>query len=102
MRHLQMAKWIFDNGDNAQKDAIRDLVLHGLGSLAEELGYDREDQGPGDDIPLLRWHSMQLAQSMAEHGSADTPAVSRWLEIAENDPLPESRHTQHPDQDLNS
>ena len=99
---LQMAKWVFDNGSNAQKDAIRDLVLHGLGSLAEELQYDREDQGTGDDIPLLRWHCIQLALSMAKHGSADTPVVSRWLEIAENDPLPESRHTQHPDQGLSS
>ena len=99
---LQMAKWIFDNGTNAQKDAIRDLVLHGLGSLAEELQYDREDQGTGDDIPLLRWHCVQLAVSMAEHGFADTPAISRWLEIAGSDPLPESRFTRHADHELSS
>ena len=99
---LQMAKWVFDNGSNAQKDAIRDLVLHGLGSLTEELQYDREDQGTGDDIPLLRWHCIQLALSMAEHGFADTPAISRWLEIAKNDPLPESRLTQHTDHKLSS
>ena len=89
---LQFAKWVFDRGINEQKDAIRSLVLQGLGYLAEDLRYDREDQEPDDDVPLLRWRSIRLAQSMSEHGSADAQAVSRWLEIAENDPLPEVRY----------
>ncbi|MCY4515106.1 MAG: SIR2 family protein [Candidatus Tectomicrobia bacterium] len=97
---LQMAKWVFSNGSNAQKDAIQDLALHGLGILAEELRYDREDQNPYDDIPWWRWQCMQLAQSMAENGFVNTPVVSRWLEIAENDPLPEGRHMRRTDQEL--
>ena len=60
-------------------------------------GYDREhDQDDNIDIPLLRWRSTQLAQSMATHGSEDDPVVSRWLEIAEEDPLPEVRYVKSP------
>ena len=83
---LQTARWVFDEGNNAQKEAMRDLALQGLSYLTEELRYDREDHGPDDDVPLLRWRSAQLALSMAEAGSKNAPAVSRWLEIAENDP----------------
>ena len=94
---LQFAKWVFDRGNGEQKDTIRNLVLQGLGYLAEELRYDREDQDPDDDVPLLRWRSIRLAQSMSEDGSADAPAVSRWLEIAKNDPLPEVRYAKRTD-----
>ena len=93
---LQTAKWVFDEGNNAQKEAMRDLALQGLSYLTEELRYDREDHGPDDDVPLLRWRSAQLALSMAEAGSKNAPAVSRWLEIAENDPLPELRYAKRP------
>lgn len=94
---LQFAKWVFDRGDREQKNAIRSLALQGLGYLAEDLRYDRADHDPDDDVPMLRWRSTQLAQSMSEHGSADAPAVSRWLEIAENDPLPEVRYAKRTD-----
>ena len=94
---LQFAKWVFDRGNREQKDAIRSLALQGLGYLAEDLRYDREDHDPDDDVPLLRWRSIQLAQSMSEHGSADASAVSRWLEIAKNDPLPEVRYAKRTD-----
>ena len=92
---LSVAKWVFDEGSDAQKQAIRDLALHGLGYLAEELQYDR-DHDPDNDVPLLRWCSAQLALSMAAHGSENAPAVVRWLEIAENDPLPEVRYAKRP------
>ena len=92
---LQFAKWVFDRGNREQKDAIRGLALQGLGYLAEDLRYDREDHDPDDAVPLLRWRSAQLAQSMSEHGSAGAPAVSRWLEIARTDPLPEVRYARH-------
>ena len=94
---LQIAKWVFDKGSGAQQEAIRDLVLQGLGSLAEELRYDREHaQDDNIDVPLLRWRSTQLAHSMAAHGSENAPAVSRWLEMAEEDPLPEVRYAKSP------
>ena len=57
---LQIAKWVFDEGNDAQKKAVRDLVLQGLGYLAEELRYDREENDPHEDVPLLRWRSAQL------------------------------------------
>ena len=93
---LQIAKWVFDEGNHAQKEAARGLALQGLGYLAEELRYDREDHDPTDDVPWLRWCSAQLALSMAAHGSENAPAVTRWLEIAENDPLPEVRYAERP------
>ena len=93
---LGIAKWVFDEGSHIQKEVIRDLALQGLSYLAEELRYDRGDYDPDEDVPLLRWRSAQLALSMAAHGSADAPAVSRWLEIVENDPLPEVRYAKRP------
>ena len=94
---LQIAKWVFNEGSDTQREAIRDLVLQGLGSLVEELRYDREHtQDDNIDVPLLRWRSTQLAQSIAAHGSENAPAVTRWLEIVENDPLPEVRYAKSP------
>ena len=88
---LQIAKWVFDEGNDAQKEAIRDLALQGLGYLVEELRYDREhDQD--DDIPFLRWRCAHLALAMAKCGLGDDPAVARWSENIENDPLPEVRY----------
>ena len=94
---LQIAKWVFDQGSDVQKAAIRDLVLQGLGYLVEELRYDRaHDRDDNIDVPLLRWHSAQLALSVAAHGFEDAPAVSRWLEIVKDDPLPEVRYANRP------
>ncbi len=94
---LQIAKWIFDKGSDTQREVIRDLALQGLGSMAEELRYDREHaQDDNIDVPLLRWRSTQLAHSMAARDSENAPAVSRWLEMAEEDPLPEVRYAKSP------
>ncbi len=88
---LEIAKWVFDEGNDAQKEAIRGLALQGLGYLVEELRYDREhDQD--DDVPFLRWACAHLALAMAECGLGDDPAVIRWSENIENDPLPEVRY----------
>ena len=77
---LQIAKWVFDEGSDTQREAIRDLALQGLGSLAEELRYDREHtQDDNIDVPLLRWRSTQLALSMASHGSDNASAVARLV-----------------------
>ena len=94
---LQVAKWVFDEGSNAQQKAIRDLALQGLGYLAEKLRYDREHvQDNNIDVPLLRWRSAQLARSMEAQGLEDAPAVARWLKIIEEDPLPEVRFVKGP------
>ena len=88
---LQIAKWVFEEGNDAQKEAIRDLALQGLGYLIEELRYDREHDLDAD-VPFLRWACAHLALAMAECGFGDDPAIARWSENIENDPLPEVRY----------
>ena len=93
---LKIAKWVFDEGNDAQKEAIHHLALQGLGYMIEELRYDREhDQD--DDVPFLRWACVHLALAMAECGFGDDPAVTRWLESAKKDPLPEVRYAKSSD-----
>ena len=97
---LQAAKWLFDAGRDTHRETIKDLVLQGLGFLTEELRYDREhDQdeqknnpNAQNDIPLQRLRCARLALSMANQGLKDDPVISRWLEIAKQDPLPEVRY----------
>ena len=94
---LQIAKWVFDEGNDAQKEAISHLALQGLGYLLEELRYDREhDPHYEDEIPLLRWRSAELAVSMSSNGYGDDPSIFRWLEVAEEDPMPEVRYVKDP------
>ena len=88
---LQVATLVFEKGNQAQKDAICELVLQGLGYLVEELRYDRMHD-EGDDVPFLRWNCFQLAHVMAESGFRDNPTITCWLESAEQDPMPEIRH----------
>lgn len=92
---LEIAKWVFDEGNDVQKETLRDLALQGLGFLVEELRYDREHD-LDFDVPLLRCRCAHLALAMAERGFDDDPAVARWLENAEEDPLPEVRYAKHP------
>lgn len=90
---LYAAKWVFEDGSEDARDVVRGLVLKGLGYLAEELRYDRED--PLDehlDVPLARWRSIQVARAMAEQGLGGHPVVKRWLQLGMDDPLPEVRH----------
>ncbi len=90
---LYAAKWVFEEGGKDAQEAIRDLVLKGLGYLAEELRYDREDPFDGKlDVPLARWRSTQVARAMAEQGLSGHPVVRRWLQLGVDDPLPEVRH----------
>ena len=89
---LQATKWIFDEGNEEQKDAIRELTLQGLGYLFEELRYDRRHEREEDSIPSLRRRCVQLAVSMAKQGFEEAPVVSRWLKDAESDPMPEVRY----------
>ena len=90
---LRIAKWVFDEGSDEQKQAVSRLTLQGLGYLFEELRYDREhDPDLEDEIPLLRCRSAELAVSMSRSGYGDEPNISRWLAIAEEDPMPEVRY----------
>ncbi len=88
---LQVAKLVFEKGNQAQKDAICELVLQGLGYLVEELRYDRMPD-EDDDVPFLRWNCFQLARAMAECDFHDDPTIVRWFESAEQDPMPEVRY----------
>ena len=88
---LATARWIFENGDQAHKEAIRQLAHDGLNYLAEELRYDRAHDDP-DEVPLQRLFCAQLAAAMAEDGLQEHPTVARWLEIDKEDPLPEVRN----------
>ena len=90
---LHAAKRVFEDGSEEDRDAIRDLVLSGLGYLGEELRYDREDLlDERLDVPLARWRSTQVARAMARQGLGGHPVVKRWLHVGMDDPLPEVRH----------
>ena len=89
---LQVAGWIFENGTDAQKESIRQLTEYGLSYLAQELRYDREQETP-DEVPRKRLYCAELAAQMAKAGLHQAPAVAQWLDIAQEDPLPEVRHT---------
>ena len=89
---LQIAEWIFEQGDEDRKDAIGELALQGLRYLLEELRYDRGHERDEDSIPSLRRHCVQLALSMAAQGFEGEPIVTRWLKDAERDPMPEVRY----------
>lgn len=94
---LRVAKWVFDEGNDAQKQAVNRLTLQGLGFLYEELRYDREhDPDLEEEIPLLRWRSAELAMSMSSSGYGDETNVARWLAVAEEDPMPEVRYVKDP------
>ena len=90
---LYAAKWVFEEGGEDARETNRHLVLKGLGYLAEELRYDREDPFDGElDVPLARWRSTQVARAMAVQGLSEHPVVRRWLQLGKDDPLPEVRH----------
>ena len=88
---LQVAKWIFENGTDAQKESIRQLTEDGLSYLAQDLRYDREQETP-EEVPRKRLYCAELAAQMAKAGLRQTPAVAQWIDIAQQDPLPEVRH----------
>ena len=85
---LGSARRIFNNGTQEHRDTVGQLALQGLNYLAAELRYER---GSGDEVPTHRLLSIQLVAAMAKCGFGDEPAVTRWLEIGRNDPLPEVR-----------
>ena len=86
---LGSARRIFNKGTQEQREIVGQLVLQGLNYLADELRYER---GPGDEVPMLRLLSIQLVAAMAKCGFCGEPALTRWLEMGRNDPLPEVRN----------
>ena len=86
---LQAARWIFDDGTPSHQDLIGELAMQGLNYLVEELRYEREYD---EELPLMRLLCVQLSVAMAKHGYGDEPAVTLWLKIGRNDPLPEVRN----------
>ena len=84
---LWVAAWVFSDGEESDRNEVRQLVLEGLASLVEKLAYRRPF--PEDvDVPLLRWRCIGLASAMHERG-CDEKAVMDWLAAAQDDPLPE-------------
>ena len=87
---LQLATWIFENGQSSHKKTIQNLVEAGLRYLAQELRYDRENENP-HEVPSKRLYCAELAAAMAKSKMDENPIVPRWLEMAREDPLPEVR-----------
>ena len=87
---LQVAKQVFDDGSDDQRNVILNDTLEGLDCLAEELQYDVEHDD--SEIPNLRWRCALLASSMSRAGLSFEPAVVRWLELAAYDPFSEVRN----------
>ena len=96
---LDLAAWIFTNGQESQKEVIQQLIEEGLRYLAQELRYDREHENP-DEVPRQRLYCAKLAVAMAKCGLDKNPAVVPWLETAKDDPLPEVRNTVAKQQDV--
>ena len=88
---LDTATWIFESGRDADKETIKDLAIHGLRYLTQELRYDREHED-ASAIPEKRLYCVKLAVAMANSGMEDDPVITRWLEMAREDPLPEVRY----------
>ena len=86
---LQVAKQVFDSGNDDQQNVILSGTLEGLDYLAEELQY--EVQHKDSEIPNLRWRCVLLASSMSQAGFGCESAVVRWLELAPFDPFSEVR-----------
>jgi hypothetical protein len=96
-RALQAARWIFSSGSTEQRNIIAQSTLHGLRYLIEELRYDRDHGEEGElEIPLLRWGCAHLALAMLASGYETDPTMTRWAEVAQDDPLPEVRHAEGP------
>ena len=87
---LWVAEWMFANGEDGDRQELRQLAVEGLRYLIDDLDYSRKFSKEVD-IPLLRWRCVSLARAMQKAG-CDDKAVMDWLAVAREDPLPEVRH----------
>jgi len=99
---LEIVVRIFKKGAEEHREELRELVLHGLTYLRQELRFGSSEHVPRAssagfadddrvDVPLLRLRCVETAIALAGAGLADEPPVAGWLEEAEDDPLPEVR-----------
>ena len=95
---LMAAQFIFEQGTEDNKDAIREFVQDGLNYLLQELAYDRQHDNP-EEIPRLRLECARLSASMSVDQPEQHPAVSQWIIAAQDDPLPEVRSAVEADSD---
>ncbi len=87
---LWVAEWMFANGEDGDRQELRQLAVEGLRYLIDDLDYSRKFSKEVD-VPLLRWRCVSLARAMQKAG-CDDKAVMDWLAVAREDPLPEVRH----------
>ena len=87
---LYVAEWVFEHGEQADCNELRQLAAEGLGSLIQELSYERHPP-KNADTPLLRWRCVSLARAMNKRGYTEIPVID-WLKEAQKDPLPEVRN----------
>ena len=99
---LEIVALVFEKGAVEHREVLKELVLHGLVYLRQELAYRSASQAVSSgrsrladeedvDVPLLRLRCVQAAIAMTDAGFGDEPAVAKWIEEAEDDPLPEVR-----------
>lgn len=89
LAHLPHVSW---QRNLDQKSLI--LLDVALADLEHKLAYNR--QGPADTVPdelvpELRVRSLELAYALVNTANALAPAAQRWLDAAQDDPLPEVR-----------
>ncbi len=91
---LGFATWLFKNKTEVAKRLLCDRVTHGLRYLLKETEYGL-GQGnlsdPGFDIPLIRKECVRLVLAM-KNSEVNNEVIEKWLEVAQNDPLPEVRY----------
>lgn len=88
---LGLAKWVFESGNNPERDVLRTLTLEGLSFLVHELDYTNIQFKDIDSVPEMRWNCFGIAQAMHDEGREDQ-VILDWLKNAREDPLPEIRN----------
>lgn len=82
---------IFKYGEKATQDIISSLVLEGLEYLILEECYSVAHNRP-EFVPIIRLNCIRLAHLMSINGYKNELIILKWLNEANNDPLPEVRN----------
>jgi tetratricopeptide (TPR) repeat protein len=99
---LEVANYIYKQGNKHYIALIEENCIYGLGKMSSELAYDSSQTGGFHTVkPLLRSRCARLAASIAVTGK-NSFELSRWATIVENDPLPEVRNTKRTGLDIMS
>jgi hypothetical protein len=92
---LDVLAHMLKNGKTACLHAERFRTIEvGLELLFEELNYHTRPPATGiddDALPLLRYRCATLSYVLSQSSLPTSPVVTRWLEAAKVDPLPELR-----------